>query len=304
MASYQRKNCSDTSQRDMLTSLELTAREFERIAGRCRQAKIALIITPFGIEDIERIEALNGAQAQHIAERDHCSQSSGTPVAAIKIASTDLPNAPLVNAAAKTGLPLILSTGASTYEEILAAVDRVILAGAGERFIMLHCVSSYPTPLEAINLRAIGTLQREFGVPVGLSDHTTSIETGGWAAAAGACAIEKHFTLDQRAAGPDHAMSLTPKELAAYIRAVRDAEKALGNGELGVSSIEEDVRRAARKSVVAAKLIAAGTRITSDMLTLKRPGTGIGPEQLEALLGREAKTDIPSDTLLSWQMVK
>ena len=160
------------------------------------------------------------------------------------------------------------------------------------------------TPIEAANLRAIAALRREFGVPVGLSDHTTSMETGGWAVAAGACALEKHFTLDRAAAGPDHAMSLTPPQLAEYVRKVREVEAALGDGTVGMTPIEEDVRAAARKSVVSAVAICAGTRLTRTMLTLKRPGTGLAPDELPMLVGRHAATDIPNDTLLSWDMVR
>jgi len=328
-AAYQREYCRAASQREMLAKLELSDKDFERIARRCQEVGVALIITPFGTTDVARIE-------------DHCSQSSGTPVTAIKIASTDLTNGPLIDAAARTGLPLIVSTGAATLAEIRGAVERLSRFSQAERehwsgspgaphhcsqssgtlaltptlsqgergqvarmqLILLHCVSCYPTPTDAMNLRAISTLSQEFNVPVGLSDHTTSTQMGGWAVAAGACVLEKHFTLDKAADGPDHAMSLTPQELAEYIGAVREVERALGGGEIGPSAIEEDVRRSARKSIVAARAIAAGTRITAEMLTLKRPGTGIGPDRMTELVGRSASTDIPSDTLLSWQMVQ
>jgi len=317
-AAYQRERSGATSQREMLAKLELSDGESAQIASRCEEVGILLAITPFGIEDVSRIEALNGkghcsqsigtlalTPALSRGERGKGSRSSDTPqVAAIKIASTDLPNGPLIDAAARTGLPMILSTGASTLDEIRAAVDRVARAGTGEQLVLLHCVSCYPTPIEAINLRAVQTLREEFGVPVGLSDHTTSQHIGAWAVAAGACVLEKHFTLDKRAAGPDHAMSLTPSELAEYIHTVREAEKALGTGAVGVSALEEDVRRAARKSIVAARQITEGTRITAEMLALKRPGTGIEPGRMADLIGRRASEDIPSDALLSWKMVK
>jgi N-acetylneuraminate synthase/N,N'-diacetyllegionaminate synthase len=308
-AAYQHERCGATSQREMLSKLELSDREFARIARRCDEVGIALVITPFGVEDVARIQT-------------HCSQSSGTHVdvkefdgsrglkpaaqgvAAIKIASTDLTNGPLIDAAARTELPMIVSTGASTLDEIRAAVERISALSAGDRLVLLHCVSCYPTPGDAINLRAIQALGNAFRVPAGLSDHTTSTQTGGWAVAAGARVLEKHFTLDKSAAGPDHAMSLSPLELTEYVRAVREAERALGTGEVGVSHLEEDVRRAARKSVVAAQAIGAGTRITPEMLTLKRPGTGIEPDRMGELLGRHASIDIPGDTLLSWKMVK
>jgi len=317
MAAYQREHCGAKSQREMLTKLELTVGDFERIARRCEELGIALVITPFGVEDAVRIEKINAPFGQHVGtggsrragtsgieRQEHCSESSGTSVAAIKIASTDLTNGPLLDAATATGMPLILSTGASTAEEISEAVEGIARRGAIKRLILLHCVSCYPTPIEAINLRAIAALQGEFGVPVGLSDHTTSVEMGGWAVAAGACVLEKHFTLDRAATGPDHAMSLTPEQLVEYVRKVREVEAALGDGTVGITQIEEDVRAAARKSVVSAVAIRRGTRLARSMLTLKRPGTGIPPNDLATLLGREAATDIPSDTLLSWDMVR
>ncbi|MFH1107594.1 MAG: N-acetylneuraminate synthase family protein [Planctomycetota bacterium] len=316
-AAYQGEHCGAKSQREMLTKLELTVGDFERIARRCEELGIALVITPFGVEDAVRIEKINTPFGQHVGtggsrragtsgieRQEHCSQSSGTSVAAIKIASTDLTNGPLLDAATATGMPLILSTGASTAEEISEAVEGMARRGAIKRLVLLHCVSCYPTPMEAINLRAIAALRREFGVPVGLSDHTTSVEMGGWAVAAGACVLEKHFTLDRAAAGPDHAMSLTPEQLAEYVRKVREVEAVLGDGTVGMTQIEEDVRAAARKSVVSAVAIRQGTRLARSMLTLKRPGTGIPPNDLATLLGREAATDIPSDTLLSWDMVR
>jgi len=137
-----------------------------------------------------------------------------------------------------------------------------------------------------------------------LSDHTTSVEMGGWAAAAGACLLEKHFTLDRSASGPDHAMSMTPSQLAEYVRQARAVEGALGSGQLGMTEAEDGVRTVSRKSVVAAVSIPAGTQITSDMLTLKRPGTGIPPSELSAVAGREAKVDISADAILTWAMVR
>jgi len=272
------------SQRDMLSGLELSFEEFARIKRRCDERRILFLATPFGISEVSRLVEL------------------GAP--AIKIASTDLTNDELLTAAAATGLPLIVSTGASTADEIAESVKYMAQAGASDRLILLHCVSCYPAPIEAINLRAIGALRAAFGVPVGFSDHTTSTSTGGWAVAAGACVLEKHFTLDCGAEGPDHAMSLTPNELAAYIAAVREAESALGGGAIGMCDDEREVRDAARRSVVARVDIARGTCLERTMLTAKRPGTGIPSPRLSELVGRVAAMDIPSDTVLSWDMLR
>ena len=283
-AGYQRRGCGEPSQRAMLAQLELSHTEFLRIKKRCEQRSILFLATPFGILDVTDLQNLG--------------------VGAIKIASTDLTNDSLLAAAAATELPLIVSTGASSEDEIRSGVGWLWRQGARDRLILLHCISCYPTPIEALNLRAIATLQRCFGVPCGLSDHTTSTQTGSWAVAAGACLLEKHFTLDPTAKGPDHAMSLSPHQLAEYVATVRTAEAALGNGQLGMTDLEAEVARVARRSVVAASDIPAGTRFTAEMLTLKRPGTGIGSGEIDELIGRRASVDIAQDTTLKWDMVR
>ncbi len=283
-ARYQKQSCGSSSQREMLARLQLTEAEFARVKRHCDERSIAMIATPFGTSAVRLLSDLG--------------------VAAIKIASTDLTTVPLVEAAAATGLPLIVSTGASTAEEIRTAIDSSTLSGVRDRLILMHCVSCYPTPIEALNLRAISTLANSFRAPSGLSDHTLSLDTGGLAVAAGACILEKHFTLDRKAAGPDHAMSLDPTELAAYTGHVREAERAMGTGALGMTDLESDVRTAARRSVVASVDIAAGMLITPEMVTLKRPGTGIAAGAMDRLIGRRTAMAIPRDTLLTWDAVE
>jgi N-acetylneuraminate synthase/N,N'-diacetyllegionaminate synthase len=268
----------------MLSRLELSVEEFARIKRRCDERGILFLATPFGRAEVEQLVAMGAS--------------------AIKLASSDLTNVELLDAAAATGLPLIVSTGASTSEEIEKSVKHLATCGAADRLVLLHCVSRYPAPIGSINLRVIRALHEAFGVPVGLSDHTTSTRTGALAVAAGACVLEKHFTLDRGAAGPDHAMSLAADELAAYVAAVREAESALGDGVIGMNEGEREVREAARRSVVASVAIAKGTRIARSMLTIKRPGTGIPGARVEELVGRVAATDIPSDTMLAWEMVR
>jgi len=283
-AQYQTEGSGETSQHEMLSRLELSDAAFSRIQTRCRERSVTFLATTFGLQEAERLIEF-GADA-------------------IKIASTDLTNTRLLQKVSASQLPIILSTGASTATEIDAAVECIRRAGAGRRLILLHCVSCYPTPLKTINLRAIQTLQDRYRAPCGLSDHSTSTSTGAWAVAAGACVLEKHFTLDPSVSGPDHAMSLSPAGLADYVKAVREVESAMGHGKLGLCDEEREVRAIARKSVVATKDIAAGTRITSDMLTLKRPGTGISPDNLDRLIDRTATVHIEPDTLLSWDMVR
>lgn len=282
-AAYQRGAGYD-DQHAMLRRLELDDRDFLRIADRCRRRGVRFLATPFDGADVPRLVAL------------------GAP--AIKLASTDLNNAPLQRAAIATGLPLIVSTGAATAREIFAAVARLRAGGAGRRLVLLHCVSGYPTPIDAANVAAIRRLARRCRAPVGFSDHTTSVQIGGWAAAAGACVLEKHFTLDRSAPGPDHAMSLEPHELRDYIRFAREAHAALGAGRLGMQPLEADVRASARRSVVAARPLKRGETLDADALALKRPSGGIPPDEFDALLGRRLLCDVAADAALSWEMVR
>lgn len=282
-AAYQ-KTAGACSQLEMLTKLELSDGDFAHIRLHCQRRGIEFLATPFGPRDVDRLVGLD--------------------VRAIKIASPDLNNPPLLRRAADTGLPLLVSTGASTAEEITASVARLRDWGAEPRLILLHCISGYPAPLEVANLRAIGALRRAHGVPCGFSDHTLSTQIAGWAAAAGACVLEKHFTLDRAAAGPDHAMSLASAQLAEYVAAAREVEVALGSGEIGLAAVEADVRAVARKSVVAATRIPANTVLTAQLLTIKRPSGGIEPDQLDCVLGRRAAAEIPADTVLTWDLVR
>lgn len=279
-AAYQQSHAGTGSQRDMLARLELGDADFARLIEHCATRGIEFLATPFSTHDVARLMAL-GARG-------------------LKIASTDLNNRQLLAAAADTQLPLIVSTGASQPKEIDTLVAWLRSWDALARTVLLHCVSAYPTPLAATNLRAVGTLHAQTGLPVGFSDHTTSVLTGSWAVAAGACVLEKHLTLDRDAAGPDHALSLLPAELAEYIGHVRQAELALGTGRLGYHPVEEDVRRVARKSVVAACDIPAGATITADMLTAKRPGDGIPADRVTDVVGRCTRAAIAADTPLAW----
>ncbi len=282
-ADYQRGSTGAASQREMLRRLELSDGDFSRLREHCDRVGLVFLATPFSPADVARLVALR--------------------VAAIKIASTDLVNTPLLTAAAGTGLPLIVSTGAAEADEIRLAVARLRALHVADRLALLHCVSSYPAPLEALNLRAIGALQALAGMPVGFSDHAASVDTGAWAVACGASLLEKHLTADRAAPGPDHAASLDGAGFAEYVRLVRLAEAALGDGELGMHAVEGDVRRVARRSLVAGRAIRAGEPLTSGMIALKRPGGGLGPEDLERVLGRRAAADIAADETLRWDML-
>lgn len=282
-AAYQKAGTGSSAQRDMLKRLELSDADFLAVAMHARRCGISFLATPFSVQDLARLLSLAPA--------------------AIKIASTDVNNHPLLAGAAMSRLPLIVSTGASTLGEVDAAVAVLRDAGAGDRLTLLHCVSVYPTPWELANLRAIGTLRKRYGLPVGLSDHTTSTQIGGLAVAAGANVLEKHFTLDRGASGPDHAMSLDMRQLAEYVVAVRRAEAALGNGAVGLIPAEMEVRRVARKSVVATRRIESGEVLTASMLAIKRPDGGIPPSDFTRLVGRTAVIRIEADIPIRWEMV-
>jgi len=225
-------------------------------------------------------------------------------VPAMKIASFELVDLGLIRYAAEAGVPVILSTGMATYGEIEDALGAVAEAG-NRQVALLRCASVYPSPPEIMNLRAMDTMRRAFGVPVGLSDHTTGISVAAGAAALGMEILEKHYTLDRSMEGPDHPFAVEPDELKAMIAGVREVEAALGNGRLEGPSEEEadEMYVLARRSVIAATDIPAGTTITEEMLTVKRPGYGVAPRDMRLLIGRTAKVDIPFDEPITWEMV-
>ena len=225
-------------------------------------------------------------------------------VPAMKIASFEIVDLALIRHAAAAGVPTIISTGMATYGEIEDALGAVASAGSRE-VALLRCASVYPAPAEIMNLRAMATMTAAFGVPVGLSDHTEGIAVPAAAAALGAELVEKHFTLDRSLEGPDHRFALEPAELAAMVAGIREVESALGSGRLDGPSEQEsgEMYALARRSVIAATDIDAGTEITAEMLTVKRPGTGITPKHMALLVGRVAKVDIPFDEPVTWDML-
>jgi sialic acid synthase SpsE len=269
---------------EILDALALPREWQAELAEYAHTRGIAFFSTPFDNDAVDTLSAL------------------GVP--ALKVASFELVDLPLIRYVASVGVPVILSTGMATYGEIEDALGAV--KDSGNRDVaLLRCASLYPAPAEIMNLRAMATMRDAFGVPVGLSDHTTGIGVPTGAAALGAELIEKHFTLSREMEGPDHPFALEPDELRAMIAAVREVESALGNGRLeGPSEAEAaEMYRLARRSVVAAADIPAGTTITREMLTTKRPGYGIKPKDLDQLIGRPARVDIEFDDVVTWDMV-
>jgi N-acetylneuraminate synthase len=279
-AAYQRTDTqTDESQQDMLRSLELTPEQLEQLAHHARQRGIMFLASAFGEEDVDLLDSLD--------------------VASIKLGSGEITNHPLLAHAAHTGRPVILSTGASWMREVASAVE-CLRAAHCSGLALLHCVSSYPAEAGDANLRAMDTLSSAFGVPVGFSDHTLGHEVALAAVARGARIIEKHFTLDRTLPGPDHLASLEPAELAEFVRAIRRTEAALGDGIKRPLPSEEAVSQVARRSLVGATDLPAGTKVEFAHLVCKRPATGICPTRLADVLGLRLTRPLAADEVLTW----
>ena len=264
----------------MLRRYELNESAIKKIVAAIRQCEMIPIATPFSVEDVAIIEKLD--------------------LPAIKIASPDLVNRVLLEAAAKSGATMLVSTGAATIDEVHRAVH--LLGQLDARFALLHCVSAYPTPNDEAHLGWIGELAK-FAVPVGYSDHTTQSLSGAFAVAAGACVIEKHLTYDRRASGPDHAASADAIEFAEYVRWIRVAEELRGRGGKCVLPIERDVRAVSRQSLVLRRDLAPGETLVAGDLIVQRPGTGISAADFAAAVGRRANAALKAGTMLQWDML-
>jgi N-acetylneuraminate synthase len=222
-------------------------------------------------------------------------------VPAHKIASCELVDIPLIQKMARTGKPLIISTGMATLEEIEEALQAARNAGAMQ-IALLKCTSAYPAPPEEMNLRTIPEMARRFGVPIGLSDHTTGIATPVAAVALGACIIEKHLTISRSDPGPDSAFSLEPAEFKDMVDAVRVAEKSLGRVQFDVSP-KEQASRTFRRSLFVVEDVKQGEPFTSGNVRSIRPGNGLHPRHLEEVIGKTATQRIKRGTPLSWELV-
>jgi len=222
-------------------------------------------------------------------------------VPAHKVASFELVDIALIQGMAKTGKPLIMSTGMATVEEIEEALHSAREAGASQ-IALLKCTSAYPAPAEEMNLQTIPEMARRFGVPVGLSDHTMGIAVPVAAVALGACIVEKHLTLSRSTPGPDSAFSLEPQEFKAMVDAVRTAEKALGEVYFGLSE-KEEASRAFRRSLFVVEDVKQGETFNTGNVRSIRPGHGLHPRHLTEVLGKRAAQGIKRGTPLSWEFV-
>ena len=263
---------------------KLSERDFKSLLGHARHVGLTAFSTPFDDEAVDLLATLD--------------------MPAIKIASADLTCHPLIERSAKLGKPMILSTGTATLAEVEEAVEICVKAG-NDQVALLHCTLKYPCPPEGINLRMMEHLMRVFPeIPIGLSDHSLGISIPQAAVALGACIVEKHYTVDKKLPGsPDHHLSVDPADMRAMVDGIRTIEKALGKAQKGLEPLEIDAFHYARRSVTSKVRIAKGTPIVREMLTYKRPGTGISPRHLDMVVGRVARQDIPEDTTITWEMV-
>lgn len=283
-AKYQKQTTSsDESQYEMIKRLELSDETFRDLAAYAEKKGVIFLSTPFDEESVDLLDEI------------------GVP--AFKIPSGEITNFPLLKKIAEKRKPIILSTGMATLGEVEEAVACLRKHGVQE-IILLHCTTSYPAPIHSVNLRAMETLRCAFKVPVGYSDHTEGITIPISAVAMGAQVIEKHLTLDKKIPGPDHRASLGPDELKAMVQAIRDVERAFGNGVKGPSEEEEAIKSVARKSIVANKDIRAGELIKEDALAIKRPGTGIEPKYIERVLKMKTRSTISKDQVITWDMLE
>jgi len=262
-----------SSMREFFAAFELGAEAHRAVIARARAHQLAVISTPLSDEAVAMLEALD--------------------IDAYKIASGDLTHHALIARVARTGRPVVLSTGMSTLTEVTQAV-RYLRSAGGDQIAALHCVSAYPTPVEAQNLRAIVTLANALGMPVGLSDHGSGLHAAIAAVALGACLYERHFVLDDHTEAIDRAVSSTPAELAAIVRAVHDTRLALGDGRKVVQPVERANVRPSRRGLYAARPLLAGERCAPEDLIALRPAATFSPEDLPTLVGATIRRDVPA----------
>ena len=283
-AEYQARQTGDQDQFLMLERLEMSEAQHHQIKAHCDAIGIEFFSTPFSVDAVQLLVNLG--------------------VKRLKLSSGELTHRALVEHAAATQLPLLMSTGMGTMGEIIEAVGWVkATRGHLREVVVLHCTSAYPAPDETLNLKAITSLARDLQIDVGYSDHSLGIEAPLAAVALGARVIEKHLTLDRKLPGPDHSASLEPEEFARMVQGIRRVSIMLGDGIKAPLPAELDTARVARRSVVAAADIAEGEVITADKLVCRRPATGIAPRDLHRLIGQCARSPISAGSVLQWEQV-
>lgn len=280
-AEYQTRQTGELDQYAMLERLELSEAQHVQIQAHCRAIGIEFFSTPFSISAVDMLVRLG--------------------VQRLKLSSGELTHRQLVEHAAATQLPLLMSTGMATMAEITEALAWARAArGHLDGVVVMHCTSAYPAADDTLNLTAMDQMRRELGVPIGYSDHSLGIEAPLAAAALGACVIEKHLTLDRNLTGPDHSASLEPAGFVEMTRGIRRVATMRGDGLKAPRPEERDTARVARRSIVALQDIAAGVPLRAEMLGCRRPATGIAPRDLGALAGRQLRHAVASGTVLNW----
>lgn len=280
-ADYQKQNSTEAgeSQLAMLQKLELSKNDHLVLIEHCNKCQVKFLSTAFDLDSVDFLEELQ--------------------MDLWKIPSGEITNLPYLRKIGGLGKPIIISTGMADMNEIAAAIDVLMAAGAAlENIKVLHCNTEYPTPMSDVNLNAMNSIGDKFKVPIGYSDHTLGIEVPTAAVALGAKVIEKHFTLDKTMEGPDHKASLEPKELKAMVAAIRNIEQALGNGLKTLTPSEARNKPIVRKSIVASQIIKEGEIFSENNLTIKRPGTGISPMRWDLIIGKVAQRNYQEDELI------
>ena len=267
---------------ELIKRIEMDWEWHKTLFEYCNKKNITFISTPFDEDAVDVLESVN--------------------VPVYKVASYELTHLPLLRKIAKTGKPMILSTGNSNLQDIETALDTVYSEG-NRNIIILHCVSQYPANYEDINLKAIKTLEYAFDQAIGFSDHTLDSVSAIGAVCFGAVLIEKHITLDKTHKGPDHPFSLEPDELVRFVKNIRAIESAIGTSIKKVNNSEQENHRLARRSIHAKVDIKKDTVITEDMICIKRPALGIKPIFQDIVLGRKAKSDIKEDEWITWDLI-
>lgn len=282
-AAYQHRNTGSENMLEMGKSYFLSWENHSIIAGYCNEVGITYMASCFDPSAVDFLIKLGGK--------------------CIKVGSGEITNYPLLSCIARSSLPILLSTGMCTLQDVAGSVEHIRKYG-NNPIILFQCVSNYPAEPSTINLRAMRNMADALGTLAGYSDHTLGNAVAIAAVALGACMIEKHFTLDKKLPGPDHAMSLEPTELRDFISAIRTAEAALGNGIKQPHPSELDTMMVARRSLVSTRFIEAGERLDGTKVTLKRPATGIDPRLWDTVRGRITKQSIPDDVPITWEMLE
>jgi N,N'-diacetyllegionaminate synthase len=267
----------------LFKKLELIDSEFTELSKYAKSKKIIFLSTPFSNDSVDLLSKLN--------------------VSAFKIASGDLTNLPLIKYASSKMKPMIISTGMSNMNEVSDAL-KTIKSTKNKKIMIMHSISSYPAPTEEVNLSSINQLQKKFPYPIGFSDNGDNELVSLAAVARGAKLIEKHFTLNKKMSGPDHSISSNPKELKNLITNIRIVEKLIGSGIKSCQPSEMNTKTLARRSVTASIPIPKGVKLTLDMLSIKRPATGIEPKFFNKILGKKTTRKISMDESIRWKDIR